>query len=168
MAAVVSASPLLVDADDPVAHALDEAASAVAEPSRTALMQGAELRRNAEDLPLDAATRDRMKMTWQALLRLAEARVRLERSRPAVLVRVVDAEPLSSLASPSAADAVLRMVEQRIAEHVVVPSKAITAVDTAHAAVLGLDDADLRTVDSMGDSLDDASRALVEVKSDAG
>lgn len=185
VAAVLSALPLLVEADDPVAHALDGAASAVSEPSRTVLMQGAELRRTAEDVPLDASTQARVNKTWQSLLRLAEARVRLERSRPNTLVRIGEMIPASTPApastptptpsstpselalQPSAAAAVLGMVDQRIAEHVSVLSKAITAVDTARAAALGLDDSDLAAVDSMGDSLEDVSRAMVEVKTSA-
>ena len=123
----------------------------------------------------------RVRKTWQSLLRLAEARVRLERSRPKTLVRIADvlaapaASPQLSLAleapsstalvaQPSAADAVLDMVDQRLAEHVTVLAKAYTAVDTARAAAIGLEDADLRTVDSLGDSLEDESRAMVEVK----
>jgi MFS family permease len=171
VAAVLAALPLLVEADDPLAHALDAAAADVSEPARTALAQGAELRRNAEEVPLDRATQARVKKTWQSLLRLAEARVRLERSRPKTLIRIADGAPTSSspaaLAQPSAADAVLGMVDQRLAEHVAVLSKAYTAVDTARAAAMGLDDADLRTVDSMGDSLEDVSRAMVEVKAGA-
>jgi len=165
VASVLAALPLLVDADDPVAHALDHAARAVSEPARGALASGAELRRNAEEVPLDRATQARVRKTWGSLLRLAEARVRLERSRPALLVRVADATTAMT-APPSAADAVLAMVDQRLAEHVAVLSKAYTAVDTARAAAVGLDDADLRTVDSMGDSLEDVSRAMVEVKAE--
>lgn len=173
VAAVLAALPLLVEADDPVAHALDSAAAEVSEPARSALTQGAELRRQAEEIPLDRAAQDRVKKTWQSLLRLAEARVRLERSRPKTLVRIGDIAPVSAsaggvaLAQPSAADAVLGMVDQRLTEHVTVLSKAYTAVDTARAAAVGLDDADLRTVDSMGDSLEDVSRAMVEVKANA-
>jgi MFS family permease len=207
VASVLAALPLLVEADDPVAHALERAAADVSEPARSALVQGAELRRTAQEVPLDGATAARVKKTWQSLLRLAEARVRLERSRPRALVRIAEAPlslpapaPLataSALASdgapahaleakpalevrpapalevkpapapPSAADAVLGMVDQRIAEHVTVLAKAYTAVDTARAAAVGLDDADLRTVDSLGDSLEDVSRALVEVKGGA-
>ena len=169
VASVLAALPLLVDADDPVAHALDHAARAVSEPARAALASGAELRRNAEEVPLDRATQARVRKTWGSLLRLAEARVRLERSRPALLVRVADAAPASTTAmtpAPSAADAVLAMLDQRVAEHVAVLSKAYTAVDTARAAAVGLDDADLRTVDSMGDSLEDVSRAMIEVKAE--
>lgn len=172
--AVLAALPLLVEADDAVAHALDRAAAAVSEPAKTALAQGAELRRNAEEVPLDRAAQLRVRKTWQSLLRLAEARVRLERSRPKLLLRIADAAAPSLAAppsstpgarvQPSAADAVLGMVDQRLVEHVTVLSKAYTAVDTARAAAVGLDDAALRTVDSMGDSLEDVSRAMVEVK----
>lgn len=171
VAAVLAALPLLVEADDPVAHALDQAAKLVSEPARAALVQGAELRRTAEEVPLDGATQARVRKTWQSLLRLAEARVRLERTRPNVLVRIaetvepVEGPPSKALAQPSAADAVLAMVDQRLSEHVTVLSKAISAVDTARAAAVGLDDADLRTIESMGDSLEDVSRAMVEVKS---
>jgi MFS family permease len=181
VAAVLSALPLLVEADDPIAHALDQAAAGVAQPARSSLLQGAELRRNAAEVPLDRATEARVRKTWQSLLRLAEARVRLERSRPKTLVRIADVlaapspTPQLSLAleapsskalvaQPSAADAVLDMVDQRLAEHVTVLAKAYTAVDTVRAAAIGLEDADLRTVDSLGDSLEDESRAMVEVK----
>jgi MFS family permease len=188
VAAVLSALPLLVDADDPVAHALDQAAAAVGEPARAALASGAELRRNAEEVRLDRATQARVRKTWGSLLRLAEARVRLERSRrDQALVRIGElaaaslavpasqAAPGSSsstssalvaAAPASAADAVLAMVDQRLVEHVTVLAKAYTAVDTARAAAIGLEDADLRTVDSMGDSLEDVSRAMVEVKAE--
>ena len=179
VAAVLSALPLLVEADDAVAHALDQAAASVTQPARSALLEGAELRRNAAEVPLDHATEVRVRKTWQSLLRLAEARVRLERSRPRTLVRIAAAPPTVSaqlslvleapsstalVAVPSAADAVLEMVDQRLKEHVTVLAKAYTAVDTARAAAIGLEDADLRTVDSLGDSLEDESRAMVEVK----
>ncbi len=82
VAGVLAALPLLVDADDPVAHALEEAAQLVDEPAKRSLMDGAELRRNAAEVPLDRATAAKVKTTWSSLLRLAEARLRLERTRP--------------------------------------------------------------------------------------
>jgi len=193
VASVLAALPLLVEADDPLAHALERAAKDVSEPARSALVSGAELRRNAEEVPLDRPTQVRAAKTWAALLRLAEARVRLERSRPKVLVRIAEHAPLSSSAPSaaqpsaiggdpryppsvrepsqardrSAADAVLGMVDQRIQDHVTVLAKAYTAVDTARAAVVGIDDAELRNIDTMGDSLEDVSRAMVEVKASA-
>ncbi len=162
--AVLAALPLLVEADDPVAHALTQSAAVVAEPAKQALLDGAELRRQAMEVPLDRATAGRVRKTWQSLVRLAEARVRLEKSRPRALVRIAEGTTPSAPAV-AAADAVLSMVDQRIAEHVSVLSRAYTAVDTARAAAVGLDDVALKNVESMGDSLEEVSRALVEVKS---
>jgi hypothetical protein len=161
VAAVLAALPLLVDADDPIAHALELAFRDVTEPARAALLEGAELRRSAEEVPLDRPTQERVKKTWQSLLRLAEARVRIERTRPRPLIRVADAEDKPVV--PSTADAVLGMVDQRIADHVAVLGKAYMAVDTARAAAVGVDTAALQNVEHMGDSLEEVSRALVEV-----
>lgn len=196
VAAVLAALPLLVDADDPVAHALEQAATLVADPAKRSLLDGAELRRNAQDVPLDRATAARVKTTWQSLLRLAEARIRLERTRPQVLLRIAaqvahppppratsgasgaadagtDAPSSSDAAAPaarpapaSAADAVLGMVDQRIAEHVSVLARAYTAVDAVSAARVGLDDAALKNVESMGESFEEVSRAIVEVRAE--
>jgi hypothetical protein len=83
--------------------------------------------------------------------------VRLERSR-ASQVRVGTAA--------TAADAVVGMLDQRLADHVSVLSRAYTAVDAVRAARIGIDDAALKNVESMGESLDDVSRALVEVRGD--
>lgn len=160
VSAVLAALPLLVEADDPVAHALAEAARFVSDGSvRRSLLDGAELRRNAEDVPLDRATAARVKTTWQSLLRLADARLRLERPR----IRVVD-PTLEGPPPPSAADAVLGMVDQRIAEHVAVLARAYTAVDAVSAARIGLDDTALKGTESIGESLDDVSRAMIEVR----
>jgi hypothetical protein len=164
VAAVLAALPLLVEADDPVAHALDGAADSVSGAAKAALAQGAELRRTSSEVPLDRATATRVKTTWQSLLKLAEARVRLERTRPVALVRIAEAVVEGPPAPPSAADQVLKMLDQKITEHVQVLAKAYTAVDAVTAARIGIDDSALKTVDSMGDSLEEVSRALVEVR----
>jgi MFS family permease len=155
VAAILAALPLLVEADDPVAYALTISAGLVGEPAKASLMGGAELRRSAGLVPLDRATSARVKTTWRSLLRLADARVRLERSRP-----------LQVGAPGTAADAVVGMLDQRIADHVSVLSRAYTAVDAVSAARIGIDDVALKNVESMGESLDDVSRALVEVRGD--
>lgn len=170
VAAVLASLPLLVDADDPVAHALEQASVLVSEPARSSLREGAALRRTAGEVPLDRATEARVKTTWQSLLKLAEARVRLERSRVGVRVATpvsASSEVLEGPPAPpvvSAADAVLTMIDQRITEHVSVLSRAYTALDTVTAARIGLDDVALKNVESMGDSLEEVSRALVEVR----
>lgn len=160
VAAVLAALPLLVEADDPVAHALDLAAESVSGAAKATLAQGAELRRTSSEVPLDRPTAARVKTTWQALLKLADARARLERTRPVVAAAIA----LEGPPAPSAADQVLAMVDQKISEHVQALSKAYTAVDAVTAARIGIDDSALKTVDSMGDSLEEVSRALVEVR----
>lgn len=175
VAAVLAALPLLVEADDPVAHALDVAADSLGGAVKAILAQGAELRRTSSEVPLDRPTAARVKTTWQSLLKLAEARVRLERTRPVALVRIAESvAPQQQLslqlegppapAPVSAADQVLGMLDQKITEHVQALAKAFAAVDAVTAARIGIDDSAMKTVDSMGDSLEEVSRALVEVR----
>jgi hypothetical protein len=56
------------------------------------------------------------------------------------------------------------MVDQRIAEHVAVLARAYSAVDAVSAARIGLDDTALKGTESIGESLDDVSRAMIEVR----
>jgi len=167
VAAVLAALPLLVEADDPVAHALDLAASSVSGPVKATFANGAELRRSSSEVPLDRATADRVKTTWQSLLRLADARMRLERTRPAALVHLAAriATPLEGPPPPpTAAESVLGMLDAKIAEHVSALARAYTAVDAVTAARIGIDDSAMKTVESLGDNLEEVSRALVEVR----
>jgi hypothetical protein len=166
VSAVLVGLPLLVDADDPVAHALDTAAGQLSPPVAAALHQGAELRRNAQEVPLDPETAQGVRRTWRSLLRLAEARLRLERGNRRTALLVAPAQPtrVDVGGEPSPADAVRKMVDQRITDHVTALARAYTATDTAHAAELGLDDAAVRSVEAAGETLEDVSRACVEVK----
>lgn len=154
VASVLVALPLLVEADDPVAHALDQAAEGMTGPVGAALHEGASLRRHVTDVPLDRNTAHRVRKTWQSLIRLAEARSRLDRAQG----------PRIATEKPTAAEAVTQMVDQRILDHVKALSRAYTAVDTAHAATVGLDDTAMKSVETVGESLDEVSRAIVEVK----
>jgi hypothetical protein len=162
VAAVLVALPLLVDADDPIAHALEEAALSLRDPAARSLREGAHLRRHIEAAVLPDARRG-VSRTWRSLLRLAEARVRLERMKGAHVagVRVEMMGPTRVL---SVADAVVTMLDQKIADHVAALVRAYTAVDTAHAAELGLDDTDARSVDAAAETLEDVSRAITELK----
>ena len=127
-------------------------------------MNGAELRRTSSDVL--ARSRDRRAREERPGSRCCVWRMRAfasERTRPAALLRF--AEPQEGPpAPPSAADAVIGMLDQKIAEHVTVLGRAYTAVDTVTAARIGLDDSALKTVESMGDNLEEQSRALVEVR----
>jgi hypothetical protein len=169
VAAVLVALPLFVEADDPVAHRLDAFADDVTEPARAALREGADLRRAADPTLLDRATARQVKRTWAALLRLAEARSRLERSvlaRHRAVLQAASARPDEGLGAPATpaarAAAVVRRVDERIAEHVTVLARAHAAADTARAAEASLDDAALRSVESAGESLETITNAIVD------
>jgi hypothetical protein len=154
VATVLAALPRLVEADDLVAHRLDAVAREVSEPAKGALTAGADLRRSADDGLLDRSTTRTVRRTWRALSRLAEARLRVARSRA-----TRDVGPKTG-----ATDAVLTMLDTRITEHVAALARAYSAVDTVRAAELGLDDAALRTAESAGEALEHVSRAIVDVE----
>jgi hypothetical protein len=151
VAAVLVALPLLVEADDPLAHALEGASKLVSDPARASLRDGAELRRQAHDIPLADDAAKGVQKTWGALSKLAEVRVRLERSRG------------QGDASKTPAGAVVDMVDGRIRDHVTALARAYTAADTVRAASVGLDDAALKNVENTSEGLEDVSRALVDV-----
>jgi hypothetical protein len=166
VAAVLLALPLLIDADDPVAHALGVAAGELPAPVAAPLREAAELRRTVDEGLLDEGTARHARETWRALLRLTEARVRLARSparkgsEGARGVGPLGAPPSKDAASP--AEAVLRRVDERIVEHVRALERAYTAAGTAKAAEASLDDAALRSVENAGESLEQVSRAIVD------
>jgi MFS family permease len=149
VAAVLLALPLLIDADDPVAHALAAAAGEIPEPMAAKLREAAELRRTVDEGLLDAGTARHARETWRGLLRLSEARLRLSR-----------APGPKGAASP--AEAVLRRVDERIADHVRALERAYTAAGAAKAAEASLDDAAMRVVENAGESLEQVSRAIVD------
>lgn len=150
VAAVLLALPLLIDADDPLAHALDGAAADIDGPAGASLREAAELRRTVDEDLLDAKTARHARGTWKALLRLAEARVRLSRS------------PALAKKDGSPAQAVLQRVDDRIGDHVKALARAYTAAGAAKAAEASLDDAALRGVENAGESLEQMSRAIVD------
>jgi hypothetical protein len=117
------------------------------------LAAGADLRRNADDALLDRPTSRAVRRTWRALVRLGEARLRVQRSREGRSVR-----------SRGAADGVLAMLDERISDHVAAIARAYSAVDTVRAAELGLDDAALRAAESAGEALDQVSSAIIDVR----
>ncbi|MEO6417865.1 MAG: hypothetical protein ABIP39_00560 [Polyangiaceae bacterium] len=158
---VLVALPLLLEADDPIAHALDDAAEILEGPVQESLREGAQLRREADDVVLDREAAKRVRSTWGSLLRLAEARIRLQRAH----ATRVKATLAGAMRTSSAADAVVEMVDQRISDHVSALTRAYTAVDAARAAHVGLDDAALKSVETVGESLDAVSRAILEVES---
>jgi hypothetical protein len=152
-AAVVSGLPLLVDADDPVAHLLDVTASALPQPARGALHDGAELRRQTRDVPLDDDVEKSVHNTWKSLVKLANARAKVE-------------PHVRGARTSKHVSGVVAMLDKRIRDHVTLLSRALTAMDTAEAARLGLDDTALRSVASASDALEATGEAIVDVDVD--
>jgi hypothetical protein len=160
VAAVLAALPCLIEADDPVAHTLDALAGEVDEPGKATLLAGAELRRQVVDTRLDRPTSRTVRRTWRALIRLAEARVHVQR------VRTGPAGPpgrTPAVLSPS--DAVLAVLDQRLGDHVGALVRAYRAMHAARAAGLSLDDTALRTAERAGDAFEDASHAIIDLHS---
>jgi hypothetical protein len=157
---VLVALPLLIDADDPIAHALERTATLVRHPASRSLREGAALRRLGDDTVLDPEVRRGAGRTWQKLLKLAEARLRLEQ----ICGAATRAKPSAEPANASATEVVLSMLDQAIADHVAALVRAYTAVDTARAAAIGLDNTAARGVDALGETLEDVTRALMDLK----
>ncbi|WP_437678353.1 hypothetical protein [Sorangium sp. So ce131] len=176
VAAVLMALPLLIEADDPMAHALDGAAEEVTGPASAALREGAALRRTVveQEMPDRKAARH-ARETWASLMRLARARVRLERTAGARRAApdgpgeagageagAGEPPPAKVAAAASPVEVVIGRVDARIADHVAALTRVYTAADAARAAATSLDDAALRRVETMGESLEQVSKAIVE------
>ena len=162
VAAVLVALPLLIDADDPVAHALEVAASELTGAVAASLASGAELRRAVDEDLFDREMTAPVRQTWISLLKLADARTQLARSRTGSRA-TPGPTGVGEAALRSPALAVVERLDARIADHVAVLTRAYTAVNTAKAAEVSLDDAALRGVEMAGESLDHVSQAMVDV-----
>jgi hypothetical protein len=170
MAAVLSCLPLLIEADDPVADVLDATAEQVHEPARTSLAAGAELRRSVDESLLEPAARRQVADTWKNLLRLSEARLRLERSTLHQVSRGsrVDGAAEHATCEPAypPAAAVLDTLDELIAEHVAGLTTAYVSADAANAASVSLNDLALRSVQSSSEIQTEMSRLLVDRNGD--
>jgi MFS family permease len=147
VSAALVALPQLVEADDPLAYTLDGLAEEVSGAPAEAMRAGAELRRSVDEAMLEDDNRRNGKLTWRSLLKLAQARVRLERAGNPKRIRGA---------------AVVERIDQRIAEHVSALERMYLAADTAKAAEASLDDCALRSVESDVISLEEMAEAIVE------
>ncbi|CAN5333664.1 hypothetical protein BH09MYX1_BH09MYX1_59960 [soil metagenome] len=149
VAAVLVALPQLIDADDPLAHSLEGASRLVSDPVKGSLRDGAELRRQSHDIPIDDEAQKLVQKTWTALGKLADVRVRLERTKQSDAGKT--------------AGAIAEMIDVKIRDHVTALGRAYTAADTKRAATVGLDDLALKNVETASESMEEVSRALADV-----
>ena len=152
VAAVLTALPLFVDADDPIAFALEGLAEDVGDDAAASLKEGAALRREVDESLLDASAIKDVRASWKALVRLSEAAARLSIAR----------HKRGSKAAPPSA--VAKRVDTRIALHVAALKRAYLAADSAHAAETAEASQDkhaLEAVEHAGEKLEAASEVLV-------
>lgn len=149
VAAVLVALPQLIDADDPLAHSLEGASKLVSDPAKGSFRDAAELRRQAQDIPLDDDAMKLVAKTWTALDKLADVRVRLERTKKSETNKT--------------AGAIAEMIDVKIRDHVAALGRAYTAADTKRAATVGLDDVALKNVENASESMEEVSRAIADV-----
>lgn len=154
MAVVVALLPLLVPADDALAHTLESLARDLPPDLTRLLREAAELRRHVHDVVLPPTAQANAARSWRTLRELAQARSRLEAARKVGTARL---GTLRALTSPGGTadtqrlltdadagglrteDAMTNLVERRIEEHVAALARAYSSVDSAYAVALGLD-----------------------------
>ena len=147
VAVAVVGLPLLVDADDHVAHNLATLAEGVQEPARAGLLKAANLRRAATDVPLDAGTKKDVERTFRSLERLGEARAKLQ----------------DSAKTSDTAKGVLAMLDTKIEQHVSALEKHLTATMAVRAAEAAKDDGAAANVEAKGSGLEEATKLLAEL-----
>lgn len=152
MSAVLVGLPLLINAVDPIAHALDGLANQLVSQREPLVAEqlhnGAQLRRAAmaDESVVDPAREREQQAAWRALLRLAQSRAKLTSPTN-------DAAPIAK---------VIRRLDQRIADHVSALGKAAAAAGAVDAAAASLDVHPLQSVESTSLSLERMGEAMVD------
>lgn len=147
----LSALPLLIDADDPVAAELDRISKIVPESVARELRSAAQMRRHGKDVTMDADVAKNVDGTFDTLLRLAEARVRVQRASE------VDGESGKKVAA---------LVDGKIVLCAAAIRKAFAASDTVQAYATARDDQELHALSAKSESIEEASRTLLEAEAD--
>jgi hypothetical protein len=153
VAVALASLPLLLVADDPIAHSLELAAARLPGATKSLLHEAAELRRHTLETELDADTEATVKGSWEALLRLATAKLRLEGS--------TQRGPSTALVT------VQGIVDTRLSDHLSALRKAFSAADTIKALTTTASDTALHSVAEKSDSMDEVSRLMLEYEIDA-
>jgi hypothetical protein len=161
--AVLVMLPLVVEAEDALAHELDALAHELdglaGKPSAqiaAKLREAAALRRDGDPRLLDVSTQREVSASWRTLLGVARARVRIEIQAPEIQVSSVNR------AGSAHRLALIARLESSIEQHVTALGRTFTAAQEVRAVEASLDDSALRNVETSGESLEQMSRALVD------
>lgn len=145
------ALPLLIDADDAMAAELDRVSKVVPNPAAEELRAAAQMRRRVKDVVMDADVAKNVEGTFETLLRLAEARVRIQR------VSEVDGDSGRKVAA---------LVDGKIALCATAIRKAFAASDAVRAYATARDDQELHALSAKSESIEEVSRTLLEAEAD--
>ena len=145
------ALPLLIDADDSIAAELDRISKILPEAIARELRSAAQMRRHGKDVAMDADVAKNVEGTFETLLRLAEARVRVQRASE------VDGESGQKVAA---------LVDAKITLCATAIRKAFAASDTVRAYATARDDQELHALSAKSESIEEASRTLMEAEAD--
>lgn len=145
------ALPLLIDADDSLAAELDRISKLVPAAIGGELRGAAQMRRHGKDVVMDADVAKNVDGTFDTLLRLAEARVRIGRATE------VDVESGKKVAA---------LVDGKIVLCVTAIRKAFAASDTVRAYATAQDDQQLHALSAKSESIEEVNRTLLEAEAD--
>ena len=145
------ALPLLIDADDAVAAELDRISKVVPANVAQELRNAAQMRRRAKDVAMDADVAKNVDGTFETLLRLAEARVRVQ---------------AASESDGESAQKVAALVDGKISLCASAIRKALAASDAVRAYATARDDQELHALSATSESIEEVSRTLLEAEAD--
>lgn len=145
------ALPLLIDADDAVAAELDRISKVVPDPASQELRSAAQMRRRVKDVTMDADVAKNVDGTFDTLLRLAEARLRVQHASE------TDGESGRKVAA---------LVDGKIALCATAIRKAFAASDAVRAYATARDDQELHALSAKSESIEEVSRTLLEAEAD--
>ena len=145
------ALPLLIDADDAVAAELDRISKVVPANVAQELRNAAQMRRRAKDVAMDADVAKNVDGTFETLLRLAEARVRVQ---------------AASESDGESAQKVAALVDGKISLCASAIRKALAASDAVRAYATARDDQELHALSAKSESIEEVSRTLLEAEAD--
>jgi hypothetical protein len=146
LVAVLVMLPFVLEADDPLAHELQNLGAELGGEVGELLRTGAGLRRDGDSGLLDKSTRREVRASWTSLIGVTRARARIETNRARSAHRL----------------ALIARLDGRIEQHVTALGRTFTAAQEVRAAEASLDDVALRNVETSGESLEQISRALVD------
>jgi hypothetical protein len=139
--------PLIVDADDPMAQALERTAHLLPASPASALREAAHLKRGSETASISSASRETVQKALESILKLGETRAQITRT-------------IGLSLGDEGSRSVAEVLDKKILSHVDVVKRAFAAADAVHAIVRNADTSAVDSLAATGESLDEVRKAL--------